>query len=147
MHGIEHTAAEQPAQIGLVVEDDPALRRTAADVMAEAQVKSAEANTAEEALAFLREHAPDVRLVLTEFELPGRLDGIDLARVASLRWPWIKVLVASSATRISDVPQNVVFLPKPWCDADLRAQLQWETAATRATVAIGSLHRAQAVRH
>ena len=102
MHGIEHTAAEQPAQIGLVVEDDPALRRTAADVMAEAQVKSAEANTAEEALAFLREHAPDVRLVLTEFELPGRLDGIDLARVASLRWPWIKVLVASSATRISD---------------------------------------------
>ena len=44
--------------------------------------------TAEEALAFLRVQAPDVRLALTDMVLPGRLDGIDLARVASLRWPW-----------------------------------------------------------
>ena len=32
--------------------------------------------TAEEALAFLRVQAPDVRLVLTDMVLPGRLDGI-----------------------------------------------------------------------
>ena len=54
----------------LVVEDDPDVRRIAADIFHEAEVKSAEASTAEEALAFLREHAPDVRLVLTDMVLP-----------------------------------------------------------------------------
>src|SRR5687768_15176328 len=57
--------------------------------------------------------------------LPGRLDGIDLARVASLRWPWIRVVVTSGWARVKDLPQNVVFLPKPWRATDLHAQLEW----------------------
>src|SRR5215204_4136164 len=91
----------------LIVEDDPTERRIAANALHEAELESAAASTAEEALVFLREHAPDMRLVLTDMVLPGRLDGIDLARVASLRWPWIKVLVATDRTRVNDIPQNV----------------------------------------
>ena len=104
---------DDPALV-LVVEDDPDVRRIAADIFHEAELKTAEASTAEQALAFLREHAPDVRLVLTDMVLPGRLDGIDLARVASLRWPWIRVVVTTGWARVKDIPQNVVFLPKPW---------------------------------
>ena len=55
-----------------------------------------------------------MRLVLTDMVLPGRLDGIDLARVASLRWPWIRVIVTTGWARVKDIPANVVFLPKPW---------------------------------
>jgi two-component system, response regulator PdtaR len=116
----------------LVVEDDPIERRVAADTLHEAALESAAASTVEEALIFLREHAPDVRLVLTDMVLPGRLDGIDLARVASLRWPWIKVVVATDRTRVTDIPQNVVFLPKPWRACDLQAQLRWEGERRRA---------------
>ena len=96
------------APLVLVVEDDPDVRPIAADIFHEAELKTAEASTAEEALAFLREHAPDVRLVLTDMVLPGRLDGIDLARVASLRWPWIRVVVTTGWARVKDIPANVV---------------------------------------
>ena len=121
----------------LVVEDDPGVRRIAADIFHEAELKTAEASTAEEALAFLREHAPDVRLVFTDMVLPGRLDGIDLARVASLRWPWIRVVVTSGWARVKDLPENVVFLPKPWRATDLHAHLEWEETRPRAPLERG----------
>ena len=69
--------------------------------------------------------------------LPGRLDGIDLARVASLRWPWIRVVVTSGWARVKDLPQNVVFLPKPWRATDLHAQLEWEEMRPRASLGSG----------
>jgi CheY-like chemotaxis protein len=116
----------------LVVEDDPDVRQMAADIFREADAECAEAATAEEALACLREHAPDVRLILADMVLPGPLDGLDLARVVSLRWPWIKVVVTTGWTRIKDIPENVVFLPKPWRASDLHAQLRWEE--TRASL-------------
>ena len=119
------------APLVLVVEDDPDVRPIAADIFHEAELKTAEASTAEEALAFLREHAPDVRLVLTDMVLPGRLDGIHLARVASLRWPWIRVVVTTGWARVKDIPANVVFLPKPWGASDLHAQLEWEETRPR----------------
>jgi hypothetical protein len=48
-----------------------------------------------------------------------------LARVAALRWPWIKVVVITGGARLRDVPSNVILLPKTWNAADLRAQLRW----------------------
>ena len=125
------------APLVLVVEDDPDVRRIAADIFHEAELKTAEASTAEEALAFLREHAPDVRLVLTDMVLPGRLDGIDLARVASLRWPWIRVVVTTGWARVKDLPANVVFLPKPWRASDLHAHLKWDERQPRAPLERG----------
>ena len=100
------------APLVLVVEDDPDVRRIAAEIFHEAELKTAGVSTAEEALAFLREHAPDVRLVLTDMVLPGRLDGIDLARVASLRWPWIRVVVTTGWARVKDIPAERRFTAK-----------------------------------
>jgi CheY-like chemotaxis protein len=117
----------------LVVNDDPAVRSVAAEVIDEANMQIEEANNAEDALAFLRDHAPDVRLVFTNFDLPGRLDGIDLARVASLRWPWIKVLVTSGEARIQDIPASAVLLPRACDPSDIRAHLDWEQTRVRAT--------------
>ena len=121
------------APIALIVDDDPRRRRKALTTMTEVEVNAAEARSAEDALAYLREHAPDVGFLVTKLELAGRADGIDLARVASLRWPWIKVLVEAFGERMHDVPGNVVFLPTPWGAADIRAHLQWEAARAGAT--------------
>jgi CheY-like chemotaxis protein len=119
-------AANAPRLLVLIVEDEPDVRSVAVEILEELGATTAEARSAEDALAYLSEHAPDVGLIFADFELPGRLDGIDLARVASLRWPWIKVLITSGGARIHDVPENVVFLPKPWCAADIRAHMLWE---------------------
>jgi CheY-like chemotaxis protein len=119
------------APIVLIVSGDVRVRSSAVADIQDAQMSCAEAMSAEAALAFLREHAPDIQLIFTDFELPDRLDGIDLARVASLRWPWIKVVVIKGAARPRDVPSNVIFLPKAWGAADLRAQLHWCGVPTR----------------
>jgi CheY-like chemotaxis protein len=117
----------------LVVGGDVQTRGTAVTVVEDAHMSWAEAGSAEDALAYLREHAPDVQLILTDFELPGRLDGIDVARVAALRWPWMKVVVMTAGERFRDVPANVVFVHKPWSPADLHAQLCWEATRSRAS--------------
>src|SRR4051812_37723606 len=103
MGALEHTEAP----IVLVVEDDPDVRALAVAIVDESELTTAEAASGEDALAFLRDHAPDVRIALTDFELSGRLDGLDLARVAALRWPWIKVLLTSGGARVHDIPKNV----------------------------------------
>ena len=127
------TAPSAPAPMVLIVEDDPDVRSMAATAVDQVEANRAEAASAEDALTFLHDHAPDVGVIFTDVELPGRLDGIDLARVASLRWPWIKVLITTGGERIRDVPGNLVFLPKPCRTNDVRAQLQWEEARARAT--------------
>ena len=128
-----HVARAVEAPIVLMVDGDAGLRSSAVAIIKEAELNSAEANSVEDALAYLRDHAPDVRLIFTNLELPGRLDGTDLARVALFRWPWIKVLVTSGEVRIRDVPQNVVLLPKRWDAGDIRAHLDWEEARARAS--------------
>lgn len=119
--------------IVLVVEDDLDVRNMAAAAIEHVDANRAEAASGEDALTFLRAHAPDVGIIVTDLELSGRLDGIDLARVASLRWPWIKVLITSCGESIHDVPGNIVFLPNPCCAGDIRTHLQWEAARARAT--------------
>jgi two-component system, response regulator PdtaR len=127
------TASRAPVPMVLIVEDDPDVRSMAATAVDEVDADRAEAATAEDALTFLDDHAPVVRVIFTDVDLPGRLDGIELARVAALRWPWIKVLITTGGERIRDVPGNLVFLPKPCRTNDVRAQLQWEEARARAT--------------
>ena len=117
----------------LVVSGDARVRRDVLAIIEDTPMSCAEAISAEDALAYLREHAPDVQLILTEFELPDRLDGIDVARVAALRWPWMKVIVITGGARLRDVPSNVTFLPKDWSAADLRAQLRWGAVPARAS--------------
>ena len=90
----------------LVVGGDAQVRRTAAGIIEDAELSCAEAVSAEDALAYLREHAPDIQLIFTDFELPDRLDGIDLARVAALRWPWIKAVVITVVHVCVTFPQT-----------------------------------------
>jgi CheY-like chemotaxis protein len=133
LHKTHAHGPSPPTPIVLIVEGSPDVRATAAAAVGQAEANTEEAASAEDALKFLREHAPDVGFIVTDVKLSGRLDGIDLARVASLRWPWIKVLIPSTGERMRDVPANLVFLPNPCCAADVRAQIGWEAARAGAT--------------
>jgi DNA-binding NtrC family response regulator len=132
MRAQEHTVAIDAA-IAVIVDDNPHPRSLAAATMSGAGLQSLEAADVDDALAYLSEDAPDVRLIFAGHDPCGRRDGIDLARLASVRWPWIKVMLTSGAAGIRDVPQNVVFLPKPCGPTDLCAHLEWEAARAKAT--------------
>ena len=63
----------------LVVEDDEVLRMCAAQVVADAGFTPVEAANADEAFAIL-ENRSDIALLFTDIQMPGSMNGLDLAR-------------------------------------------------------------------
>lgn len=101
--------------IVLVVEDEPILRMLAVDVVEQAGLESIEAADANEAIAIL-EVRQDIRLVFTDVDMPGGMDGLRLAAAIRDRWPPIEVIVTSGKPLPQDLklPARVIFIPKPF---------------------------------
>lgn len=75
-----------PDPVILVVEDEDLLRQAAVALAEDAGFKAVAAASADEALAIL-EARQDVRLVFTDIQLPGSMDGLKLAHAVRDRWP------------------------------------------------------------
>jgi len=115
-----NTADPKPVLI-LVVEDEPLVRMLISDILTEdGGYRVIEAVNADEALTLL-EARHDVRLVLTDVDMPGTLNGFALARTIDLRFPGVKVIVASGrmAPGPGDLPNGVPFLSKPFAPSAL----------------------------
>jgi Signal transduction histidine kinase len=70
----------------LVVEDEPLLRLFASDMIEEAGFEVLEASNASAALVALEERR-DIRVVFTDVDMPGGIDGIMLAIRIRNKWP------------------------------------------------------------
>ena len=102
----------------LVVEDDFLVRMNTAETFEEAGFEIIEAANAAAALAVLQER-PNIRLVCTDVNMPGELDGIDLAMHLREHHPKIKVIVVSGDRTPRALPPTIPFLPKPFLPARL----------------------------
>ena len=78
----------------LVVEDEPLLRMFNTEMLSEAGFDVVEACDADEALRLL-EQIGDIKVVFTDVEMPGHIDGFALAERIETLWPYIKVVVTS----------------------------------------------------
>ncbi len=78
----------------LVVEDDAELRPLVAMHLADCGFGVVEATTAEEAVTTLQGD-DDIAVVFSDIQMPGRMDGIDLARWIAREKPGLKVLLTS----------------------------------------------------
>jgi two-component system, response regulator PdtaR len=99
----------------LVVEDDEVLvRLMIADELREQGLHVLEASNADDALTNLQSSLP-VDLLFTDVRMPGRMDGVALARFAHSRFPWLKLMMASGG-RPEEPVRDVadVFLCKPY---------------------------------
>jgi CheY-like chemotaxis protein len=119
----------------LVVEDEPIVRFDAIQSLEDAGFEVVDAYDADHALVAL-EQRPDVRAVFTDVHMPGRLNGVELARLVHQRRPDVQVLVTSGVMRVSrdDLPEGGHFVPKPY-DASqvaalIRNLVEDETPAT-----------------
>lgn len=103
-----------PVPVALVVDNEPLIRMDTADVVAEEGDHVLEARTADEAFAFLRKHH-SLKLVSTDIQMPGEMDGLLLAREIGEQWPDICVIVASGAVKLPNgpLPNTARFIPKP----------------------------------
>jgi DNA-binding NtrC family response regulator len=98
----------------LIVEDEVFVRLRGADLLAEAGFEVLEAGNADEALRIL-EATPEVRVVFSDVEMPGSLDGLGLARHICQHWPGIGIVLTSGhRIRAETIPREGRFLAKPY---------------------------------
>jgi CheY-like chemotaxis protein len=114
----------------LIVEDEFLLRMNAAEMIGDAGFDVVEAGNADEAIVIL-EARPDIRVVFTDIQMPGSMDGMKLARFIRGRWPPIKIVATSGfvSVREDDLPEGSRFLTKPYRPAQIVAALRELTAA------------------
>jgi two-component system, response regulator PdtaR len=102
-----------PPPVILIVEDDKLQRLQAVDVVQEAGFVAVEACDADEAVAVL-EARSDIVLMLTDVNMPGTMDGLELAHAVHSRWPRIRIIVVSGRGLISELPTETRFFAKPY---------------------------------
>lgn len=110
--------------VALVVEDEPLVRVFAAEILQDAGYRVFEACDARDALAILHERE-DIRIVLTDIEMPGEMDGLALAGTIHERWPETVILVNSGRLRpeTGALPIGAGFIAKPYRIGELLRQL------------------------
>ena len=104
----------------LVVEDHPLVRMSVLEVIVEAGFETIEASSTAEAIRLL-EARPDIHLVFTDAEMPGTMDGLELAHYIRNRWPPVKLIVVSGKLVIDpqELPPGARFFPKPYRETTL----------------------------
>lgn len=109
----------------LVVEDEPLLRMLAVDLVEEAGLESREAAGASEAIKIL-EACPQVRVVFTDIDMPGDLNGLELAAIVRERRPRTSIILTSGKPlpRGADIPDGGVFFAKPYSAEAIIATLR-----------------------
>ncbi|MFI0849087.1 response regulator [Mesorhizobium sp. IMUNJ 23232] len=109
----------------LVVDDEMMLRLYASDLLEEKGFSVIEASNADEALKRLEEY-PGIRLLFTDVNMPGELDGLDLAHEVHRRWPHVLLVVTSGKAELgsADLPDDGRFIPKPYDEEALIAEVK-----------------------
>lgn len=98
----------------LVVEDNQILRILIAEAISLLDITVIDCANAGDAIRLL-ETSPSVALVMTDIRMPGSMDGLELAQVIWSRWPALPVIITSGhAAAIDGLPDNAMFLAKPW---------------------------------
>jgi two-component system, response regulator PdtaR len=91
------------------------IRMVAVDLVADMGFPVYEAGGADEAIGVL-ERRRDIGAVFTDVNMPGTMDGLELAQCVRRRWPSIGLIVASGRpqSQARAIPPGSVFLSKPY---------------------------------
>ena len=104
----------------LAVEDEPLILMLAVHMIRDAGFEPLWASNAEEAISIL-ESRDDIRIVFTDINMPGSMDGIKLAQAVRGRWPPIMIIATSgfSEGQLKLLPEGSQFIPKPYSAAQI----------------------------
>ncbi len=109
----------------LVVEDEVFVRLDIVDQLMDAGYDVVEAANAAEAIAIL-EKDDTIRLVFTDIDMPGSMDGLALAASVAKRWPPVRIIVTSGhrIVDIVDLPDGSMFFSKPYRGNEIIKSMQ-----------------------
>ena len=99
----------------IVVEDETLVRLDIVVSLENEGFNVLEATNADDAIAILDAH-PEIRLLFTDIDMPGSMDGLKLAVAVRDRWPPVMIIVASGHQQLSDelLPVDGKFFTKPY---------------------------------
>lgn len=123
-HDIQANAAEVPGRRSgtvLLVDDEEAVRLSAADMLLEIGYEVVEARTAAEALELLA-NGLQPELIVTDHLMPG-MTGTDLIEKVREKWPSIRTLLISGFAETEGIAPDLPRLSKPFRQADLIAAI------------------------
>ena len=109
----------------LVVEDEPITRMDVVDQLEEGGFKVFEAPDADRAIKIL-EANPAIRILFTDIDMPGSMDGLKLAAAVRDRWPPIRIVVASGLRKVNldALPDDSRFFSKPYNVNEIAATMR-----------------------
>lgn len=112
-------------QTVLVVEDNVLVRMHGVDILEEAGFSVLEAETADEAIILLQGQQA-VHLLFSDIDMPGSMNGLELAQLVRERWPKVRLLLTSGHHHIEEnaLPEHGRFVRKPWTRERLIATIQ-----------------------
>lgn len=104
----------------IVVEDEVIVRMDIAMSLQDEGFIVLEASNADEAIGLLDAH-PEIRLMFTDIDMPGSMDGLKLAEAVRDRWPPVKIIIASGHRQLRDdlLPIEGKFFSKPYDHAHI----------------------------
>jgi len=109
----------------LVVEDEVLISNLVADVLSASGFVVHEVTTADEALRYIDSGA-DIDVLFTDINLPGDMDGAELAARARELRPEMPIVYASGRFKLSEISPLVsrsLFMAKPYDPSDVCALL------------------------
>ncbi|MEN3792453.1 response regulator [Fulvimarina sp. MAC3] len=111
---------EMTGKCVLIVEDEALIRADAVDMVEDEGFTVCDASNADKALKIL-DARDDIGILFTDIDMPGELDGLDLARIVRNRWPHIAIIIVSGHSSLADdeVPNGGVFFSKPYLRATI----------------------------
>jgi len=100
--------------MALIVEDDPMQRDLICLLLEESEVDVIECESAEAAELVLERAAGSLVLMMTDVQLAGNMDGVELAHIARKYNPDMGVIVTSGKPLHQELPDGVQVWSKPW---------------------------------
>ena len=105
----------------LIVEDEVLVRIDLADTIKDAGFLTFEAGGADEAIRLMEAH-PQIKVLFTDIDVPGTMDGLKLAHYVRSRWSPVLIVVTSGHffPTLDQMPAESRFIAKPHKSSELR---------------------------
>lgn len=108
-------SAKHQAVTVLLVEDEAIIRMASAAILEDAGYTVLEAPDGDAALSMLNAN-PDITVIVTDVQMPGNIDGLQLVEIVAREFPGVQTLVTSGRSGLAEARQRgaTKFLSKPY---------------------------------
>lgn len=121
---------DSPKPTMLIVEDEALILQLAVMTLEDKGMRILEASDVEQAMSLV-DRLDNLEVLVTDIQMPGKLDGLHLASTVRQRFPKCAIVLMSGRSLPTDrpVPEMARYISKPWVPSALEAAVT-ETIGT-----------------